>query len=189
MSLVTVDISSYDAFRNATLGNGYDVDNSHGYQCWDLGAELWGNTGNYVYPYLSTGGTGYAYGIWSARIQNAGNDFTLITSVTDVKRGDMLVLDRGRFAGDDSGHNGFADEDYNGTNTISMLGQNQVNPNPTTGHVTTIDPMDITKFLGAFRYNAWFTPPTPIVVRNTHSKSKFPWVIYSRKLRERHKSL
>lgn len=182
MSLVTLDITSYDSFRSATLGNGYNVDNAHGFQCWDLGAELWGNTGNYSYPYLSTGNTGYAYGIWLAREVNAGNDFTLIYNVEDVKRGDMIVLDRGRFAGDDSGHNGFADEDYNGTNTIQMLGQNQENPNPTTGHVTTIDSMNITKFLGAFRYKAWNeTPPTPPITR---SKGSFKWVLYARKLNQ-----
>lgn len=182
MALVTLDISSYDAFRNATLGNGYDVDGANGYQCWDLGAELWGNTGNYVYPYLSTGGTGYAYGIWSAKELNAGTDFDLIYNLSDVKRGDMLVLDKGRFAGDVSGHNGFADEDYSGGNTIMMLGQNQENPNPTTGHVTTIDSMNVAKFLGAFRFKRWTTPVYSQIVRK---ETKFPWVLYSEKLRRK----
>ena len=189
MALVLVDITSYLAFRTAVMGNGYDVDGSAGYQCWDLGAELWGNTGNYAYPYLSTGGTGYAYGIWSvewARNQNAGNDFTLIYNLSDVKRGDMIVLDKGRFTGDVSGHNAFADEDYNGTNTMWLVGQNQVNPNPTTGHVTTRNQLDVSKFLGAFRYNAWTPtpPPTPTV-----TKKRFPWVLYANKLRNNRNGL
>lgn len=182
MSLVFVPTGSYDAFRNAVIGNGYDVDNQNGYQCWDLGAELWGNIGGYVYPYLSTGGTGYAYGIWDARLQNAGTSFDLIYNLEDVKRGDMVVLDKGRFAGDVSGHNAFADEDYNGTTRMWLVGQNQENPNPSTGHVTTRDYMDVSKFLGAFRYHNWIspTPPTP-----PSSKRKgFPWVLYARKLRQ-----
>lgn len=182
MALVTLDISSYDTFRAATLGNGFDVDGANGYQCWDLGAELWGNTGNYAYPYLSTGNTGYAYGIWLAKELNAGNDFILIYNLADVKRGDMLVLDKDRFPGDVSGHNGFADEDYQGGNSIMMLGQNQVNPNPTTGHVTTVNSMNVTKFLGAFRYKNWTTPTYSKILRE---KTSFPWVLYSRKLRQK----
>jgi hypothetical protein len=44
---------------------------------------------------------------------------------------------------------------------MKLLGQNQVNPNPDTGHVVTSNDMSMTKFLGAFRYKAWNTGPTP----------------------------
>lgn len=33
---VKVDVSSYEAFREATLGNWYDVDGVYGAQCVDL---------------------------------------------------------------------------------------------------------------------------------------------------------
>lgn len=32
MALVQVDISSYEAFRSATIGNGYDIDGAYGFQ-------------------------------------------------------------------------------------------------------------------------------------------------------------
>ena len=32
MALVTLDISSFDTFRNQTIGNGYNVDGFYGYQ-------------------------------------------------------------------------------------------------------------------------------------------------------------
>lgn len=191
MALVNVDISSYDAFRNATMGNGYDIDGFYGYQCWDYGALLWGNIGRYghsgtqyAYPYLSTGGTGYAYGIWSARTVNASDNFDLIYNLSDVKRGDLVILDRGRFAGDDSGHDAFADEDYNGTTTMWLVGQNQTNPNPTTGHVVTRNQMSVAKFLGAFRFKQWAqpTPPTPT---ETKKKKGYPWAVLGNQVRNR----
>ena len=189
MALVEVDISSFDAFKNATLGNGYDIDGYYGYQCWDYGALLWGNIGRYGhqgtpynYPYLSTGGTGYAYGIWLARTGNATDQFELIFNLSDVKKGDLVILDKGRFVGDTSGHDAYADEDYNGTNTLRLLGQNQENPSATVGHVVTLDNMDVSKFLGAFRFKQWIAPPPPPPPVQ-RKKSKFPWVLYANKLR------
>lgn len=187
MALIQVDISSYDNFKSATMGNGYDIDSSAGFQCWDYGALLWGNIGRYGhagvpynYPYLSTGGTGYAYGIWNARIENATNQFDLIFNLADVKKGDMIILDKGRFEGDVSGHNAFADEDYNGTNTMWLVGQNQENPSASVGHVVTRDRMSVAKFLGAFRFKQWESnPPTPYYPQ----KRKFPFYLYSEKWR------
>lgn len=187
MTLVYVPTGSYEEFRNTVLGNGYDVDGYYGYQCWDLGATLWGNVGGYSYPYLSTGNTGYAYGIWSvewARNQNAGTKFDLIYNLSDVKRGDMIILDKGRFTGDVSGHNAFADEDYNGTTTMWLVGQNQENPSATVGHVTTRNQMSVAKFLGAFRYKEWGSGPSP--QPTVRRKGKFPWVLYANKLRNKY---
>ena len=189
MALVQVDISSYDAFRAATMGNGYDIDGSYGYQCWDYGALLWGNIGRYghpgvpySYPYLSTGGTGYAYGIWSARTQNAAGEFDLVFNLADVKRGDLVILDRGRFQGDVSGHDAYADEDYDGSGYMWLVGQNQTNPSATVGHVVTRNRMSVAKFLGAFRYKRWeSTPPTPPTV--VKKKKGYPWAIYGQELR------
>ena len=187
MALEYVPTGSYDEFRNAVLGRGFNVDGVYGYQCWDLGATLWGNVGGYIYPYLSTGGTGYAYGIWAvptARVQNAGIKFDLIYNLSDVKRGDMIILNYGRFPGDVSGHNAFADEDYNGTNIMWLVGQNQENPSATVGHITTRDQMNVSLFLGAFRYKEWETTP-PIVATYKPKKKRFPWVLYANKLRNK----
>ena len=152
---------------------------------------LWGNIGRYGnpgvpynYPYLSTGGTGYAYGIWNARTENAGSEFDLIFNLSEVKRGDLIILDRGRFVGDVSGHDAYADEDYNGSNTMWLVGQNQESPSATVGHVVTRDQMDVSKFLGAFRYKRWeSTPPPPPPPVHIQKKSKFPFVLYANKWR------
>jgi hypothetical protein len=188
MALVQVDISSYDAFRAATMGNGYDIDGWYGYQCWDYCALLWGNIGRYghsgtqyPYPYLQTGTGGYAYECWTqSRYQNAGTQFELIELLALVKKGDIVVLDRGRYAGDVAGHIAFADEDYTGGSTLRLVGQNQENPSASYGHVVTVDVMNVTKFLGAFRYKEWDnTPPTPT---ETKKRKRYPWAIYGREL-------
>ena len=63
------------------------------------------------------------------------------------------------------------------------MGQNQENSSATTGYKVTIDNMNVTKFLGAFRYKGWETPPTPIYL--PHAKHKFNWVLYAEKLRNK----
>ena len=190
MALVEVDISSYDAFRSDTIGNGYDIDGYYGYQCWDYCALMWGNIGRYghagtqyAYPYLQTGTGGYAYECWTqSRYQNAGTQFDLIELLSLVKKGDIVVLDKGRYTGDIAGHIAFADEDYSGGNTLRLVGQNQENASAEYGHVVTADVMDVTKFLGAFRYKNWL-PPTP--PHYATRKNKFPFVLYANKLRNR----
>lgn len=190
MALLPINTLTYDGFRTdalnrASQGLGYNVDGYYGYQCWDLAAELWQNIG-FVGNYPLTG-NGFAYGCWTLRRdENKGTQFTLIYNKEELQRGDIAVLDRGRFTGDLAGHIGFCDEAYNGTNTISMLGQNQVSPSETEGHIPTITNMNIAKFLGAFRYNAWnSTPPTPPTPSTGSARGRFPWVILNRKLRNR----
>ena len=111
----SVPINSYDSFRNAVMDNGYDIDDAHGVQCFDGVGLLWRQLGRW----LDSGGTGAAKGTWSveyARIANAGSEFELITRKEDVKRGDVVVLDgpytEGLWSISESGHIGFADEDY-----------------------------------------------------------------------------
>ena len=181
MSLISIDIASYNGFRADALsragqGLGYDVDGSYGYQCWDLAAELWMNTPEFsnsgLWPH--TGPNLYVEECWTvSRVENAGNSFTLITSISDLKRGDILVL--GPSAISSTGHIAFCDEDYSGS-TMNLLGQNQVNPNLTTGHIPTVTSVDISAFLGAFRYNAWVqpVPPTPGVVSR---KNRLPLIL------------
>ena len=135
-------------------------------------------SGGTLYP--KTGPGQEAEECWTvSRTENAGNSFTLIYNLSDVKRGDVIVI--GDSAISSTGHIAFADENYNGTNYMNLLGQNQVNPNLTTGHIPTVTNLDVSAFLGAFRLNAWTppVPPTPVGRRAT----KFPWVLYARKLR------
>ena len=183
--LVSVDISSYQAFRNEVLGNGYNVDGVFGCQCVDMAKLLAGNAGR-PSPYWKSQPDGYAYEGWTnqaSRDYNVADYFTLIYNKADVRRGDLVVLDHGRYTGDITGHIAFADSDWNAATTYAyLLGQNQVNPDPDVGHVNTVTNMSVAKFLGAFRFNAWSQPtptPTPTL------QKRFPWVLYARKLRVR----
>ena len=189
MSLINIATDSYNNFRSdalarASQGLGYDVDNAYGYQqlCWDLCAELWQNIG-FPSGYPQTGPQHYVKECWTvSRLANAGNDFSLITNITDLKRGDVIVLDGSPISA--TGHIAFCDENYNGTTNMPLLGQNQVDPNFTTGHIPTITNLSISAFLGAFRYNAWHqTPPTPPI--HGGKRGHFPWVLYTRKLNEK----
>ena len=189
MSLLPINTTSYAGFRadalaRALLNQGYDVDGSFGYQCWDLAAELWMNTpefsGSGLYP--QTGPNMYAEECWTvSRTINAGTSFDLIYNITDLKRGDVIVLGPSPIS--ETGHIAFCDEPYNGTTTMDLLGQNQVNPNPYTGHIPTVTTLSISAFLGAFRFKAWnTTPPTHLL--EIKKGQRFPWVIYTRKLRK-----
>lgn len=187
MSLLPIATSSYNAFRTdalnrASQGLGYDVDNYLLYQCWDLCAELWMNLTEFEDGQLwpKTGPNLYAEECWTvSRTENAGSSFSLIYNLSDVKRGDVIVI--GDSAISETGHIAFADEDYPGISRMNLLGQNQVNPSPTVGHIPTVTNLDVSNFLGAFRLNSWTppVPPTPSDIRH----SNFPWVLYARKLR------
>lgn len=173
MSLINLDISSYNEFRRQVLERasqnlGYDVDNAFGYQCWDLAAELWMNipefSGGILYP--QTGPNLYASECWTvSRDVNAGMSFDLIWHLEDIKRGDCIVIASSPIS--TTGHIAFADEDYGGSNNMNLLGQNQVEPSPTVGHIPTVTNVDVgSYFLGAFRYKLWEQPePTPPSVK------------------------
>lgn len=186
MSLLPINTNSYTGFRadaldRAAQGLGYDVDNYLGYQCWDLAAELWMNlpefSGGTLWP--KTGPNLYAEECWTvSRVENAGSSFNLITSMADLKKGDVIVL--GASAISATGHIAFCDEDYNGTNSMYLLGQNQVNPDPNYGHIPTVTNLSISAFLGAFRLKAWIpTPPTPALFER---KNRLPLIMLTRRL-------
>ena len=174
---VTLPVYSYDVWRYTVNGNGFDADLSFGDQCWDLCAEFWYNVGfPQGYPLLA--GTGYAYGAWDDRVANAGDKFDLIYSKYDIKRGDVIVFDF--FPGNIYGHIGFADEDYNGSNNINILSQNNGGtPYSGGGTFTNVHNYDLMWFRGAFRLKDWQIPP--IVT----SRGNFPWVLYANKLRNK----
>lgn len=188
---VSLPVDSYDAFKNAVLGNGYDADGSYGDQCWDLVAELWFNIG-FPRGYPLTGPNHYASECWSVNRNNnisygGTTYFDLVYNIGDIKRGDVIVWDGS--SSYPAGHIGLADEDYGGTGYFKVLGQNQGSsgtptpiPNPQGGTTSNVANVGTINFLGAFRYREWQTPPPPPIGR---SKQHFPWVLYANKLRNR----
>ena len=169
---VSIPHNSWDAFFNATIGNGYDYDGFYGNQCWDYCQELWYQYGMFLF----LGPNGYAYEAWTiARAQNLGQQFEEVTNLADVKKGDCLVWSQA-FAYP-TGHISFAAEDYNGSGYILSVGQNQQSPSGTYGHPVTLDRFYIAPyFLGAFRNKEWKTGPGP-GPEPEKKKDKFPWPI------------
>lgn len=190
MALLPISINTYDAFRGDALARaaqnlGYDVDGYFGYQCWDLAAELWMNIPAFQDGQLwpKTGPNLAAMECWTvSKFQNAGTEFDLIYGIIELKRGDVIVLGPSPIS--NVGHIAFCDEDYNGTARMNLLGQNQVNPSINYGHIPTVTNLDISQFLGAFRYKAWETTP-PVVTTYKPKKKHFPWVLYANKLRSK----
>ena len=181
--LVSVDISSFQAFSNAVIGNGYDVDGVYGDQCVDMAKLLAGNAGR-PSPYWKSGSLGYAKDGWidaSSREYNKGDLFTLVYNKENVKAGDLVVLDN--TSSNPYGHIAFATTDWNSSTTSAMLlGQNQVNPSATTGHPNTITNVNVSNFLGAFRFIGW-QPTTP--PPTSRKKKRFPFVLYANRLRQK----
>lgn len=160
-----IDFSSYDRFKETTNGNAYNLDNDSGVQCVDGAATLW----VYLGRWINTGGTGQAQGCWtveSARNSNAGSEFELITDLTQVKKGDIVVL-KGNWSSSflyraqtgemkpvasiDSaaGHVAFSDDDYNPSLRWNIYGQST-----NRGFRSDTWAWDGC-FLGAFRYKGW----------------------------------
>lgn len=147
-AVFVVPVETYEKFRAAVLGKGYDIDGAYGYQCWDGAALLWQQFGLSLIT-----GNGCAAGCWTLkRDTNKYNKFDLITDVKQVKRGDVLVFSTGAY-----GHIGFADEDYNNPNSIKFLGQNQGGtPKGASGGAGfNVINMSLATFLGAFRLKDW----------------------------------
>lgn len=149
----SVPIGSYDAFRGAVLGNGYDIDNYYGYQCWDGTALLWQQLGRSLVT-----GNGLAIGCWDLkRDVNKYDQFDLVGDVNSLQRGDVVVMR--------PNHIGFFDG-YDG-NYMVILGQNQGGVAYSNGGSKfNIARISKSAFAGAFRYRGWHSAapapaPTP----------------------------
>ena len=98
----------------------------------------------------------------------------------DIKRGDVLVFYASGL--NYTGHICFADEDFNGTQYIDCLGQNQ-GQGVGRGTPSNIARLRLTAFMGGFRNTNWKAePPTPVTTFK--KKKKYPWVLYDEKLRK-----
>ena len=153
-----LDVSSPQAFANATLGKCIDVDGHYGSQCWDSMSAFFYN---YAGRILSTCGTGAAKGTiadgcWQ---RNAGNEFVMIWDKTKVQAGDIAVYSTGQW-----GHIGMAMGSYN-NGYFTLLGQNQGGRAcPGGGAAGNIINLSTRDFIGAFRPKAYIKPepkPTP----------------------------
>ena len=177
--------ATYSEWKTNTIGRAFDLDGSYGCQCWDYASLFWRNVG---FPIGSpaTGPNHYASECWTySRLANqswAGTTyFDLVNNLSDVKQGDIIVLD-GNTA-NPPGHIAFADEDYDGSGYLYCIGQNQGGtPDPSGGTAVTRNRLGMELFLGSFRYRGWETPPPP---PPTETKHRFPWVLYARKFREK----
>jgi CHAP domain. len=167
---------TYDHWRSYALTHGVNVDFSYGNQCWDICCLLWIQYGLWLYT-----GNGMAYGCYAIeRNRNAVFPFSKVERKIDIKRGDCLVFAPSGL--NYTGHICFADENYNGSNTLPCLGQNQGQGNGY-GVPSNIANMNLTRFLGAFRNHNWIVPEPAPVIKAKRSESKFPWAIYARKFR------
>ena len=178
MAKYNVPHATYEQFRSAVNGNWYDMDGLYGAQCWD-GVQLLYAQDNVGQNFLT--GNGRAKGCWLntyARRVNGSGHFRQITSKTAIKKGDILVFNTYSGWYGEAGHVGFANEDYNGTEYISLLSENfGPGSNPTTGKAFNIMNAYLgSAFLGAFRYDAW-EQPTPPPPPSEPEKKKFPWAI------------
>lgn len=186
---VDVPHATYSEWKANTNGNGYDIDGSYGCQCWDFASLFWRNLGFPAgYPLITASS---AYTMWENRASNIAYNnvtyFELVTSVNDIKQGDVIVFNY--TPSNPYGHVGFADVNF--TDWVPSVIEpyefpilsenNQGTPDPAGGSYVNVHGYDIRLFLGAFRYIGWETiTPTETTILK---RKKFPWVLYARNLR------
>ena len=185
---ISVVHGNYNEWKNATLDNFYDVDGYYGYQCWDYISLFYYQVGFPAgYPTLTNS---LMYTMWTNRLQNISYGgvqyFDLITSLADVKQGDIMVFNAS--SANPFGHAGFATQDYSTWDSsdpeFPILSQNNGGtPDPAGGTSVNIHGYDTGLFMGAFRYRNWIPTPPPTPISHKTTKSKFPFVLYANKLR------
>lgn len=172
---VSVPHNTYEDWRNATLGNGYDVDYSFGNQCWDYCDLLYAQYGKYL---VTKSGGGTAKDCWLvSKNVNSTPPFEAVEGKQNIKRGDIIVLNG--IPENPAGHICFADEDYNGTDRIAVVQQNGFQPT-TPVHTATCG---LDQFLGIFRNTLWqgVVPPEP---ESSYNKHRYNFVLFNRRKRQ-----
>ena len=167
--------TTFDAFVAST--NGQTIGDG---ECWAYINLLWSHLGGRYYTYPPSDPSSTNHGVkWGwlnaeARAANTITHLTQVTRIEDVKRGDIVVT-----YGDEFGHAGFADEDYNGSGYLQLYSQNYNGRRSVAK-----DNNNMETFAGAWRYDAWYTPPTPPTPTPSavRKKKPFPWVLYARRL-------
>lgn len=154
----TFDVSSPEAFKNATLGRCIIAGNYYGAQCVSLARSYWFS---YANRDVSTCGTGMAKGMMNCADQNAGDDFLIYWAEDKrlIQAGDWLVFDGGLY-----GHVGMAlGPVVNGY--VALLGENQGGAScgaNVGGSATNIININTKNLIGFYRPKAYIKPePTP----------------------------
>lgn len=148
------DVSSPEAFKNATLGKCISANNIWGSQCVSLARVFWWS---YADRDVSTCGTGVAKGMMNCSEQNAGDDFEVYWGYKGIQAGDWIIFD-----GPTTGHVGMAlgpvVDGY-----VALLGENQGGtPCPGGGAATNVINISIKKVIGYYRPKAYIIPePEP----------------------------
>ena len=153
----TYDVSTPEAFKNATLNRCIIANNIYGAQCVSLARVFWWS---YADRDVSTCGTGMAKGMMNCYELNAGNDFEVYWSdnVDEIQAGDWLVFNGGQY-----GHVGMAlGPVVNGY--VTLLGENQGGHYcEGGGSATNIINLNIRNLIGFYRPKAYIkvVPVTP----------------------------
>lgn len=145
----TYDVSSPEAFKNATLNRCIIANNIYGAQCVSLARVFWWS---YADRDVSTCGTGMAKGMMNCYKLNAGTDFDVYWSgnVDEIQAGDWLVFNGGQY-----GHVGMAlGPVVNGY--VTLLGENQGGHYcEGGGSATNIINLNIKNLIGFYRPKAY----------------------------------
>lgn len=148
----TYDVSSPEAFKNATLNKCIIANNYYGAQCVSLARVFWWS---YADRDVSTCGTGMAKGMMNCYEQNAGEDFLVYwsTDIDEIQAGDWLVFTGGQY-----GHVGMAlGPVVNGY--VTLLGENQGGYHCNEGgSATNIINLNIKNLIGFYRPKAYIKP-------------------------------
>lgn len=153
----TYDVSTPEAFKNATLNRCIIANNFYGAQCVSLARVFWWS---YADRDVSTCGTGMAKGMMNCYEQNAGEDFVVYWAADkgEIQSGDWLVFNGGQY-----GHVGMAlGPVVNGY--VTLLGENQGGHYcEGGGSATNIINLNIKNLIGFYRPKAYikFVPVAP----------------------------
>lgn len=159
--LPLIDISSPESFYASVIDECVDFDGAWGSQCYDLMAYF-----HFAYTgqWLSTNGTGAAYGIWDARDYNnpinpetGETYYVYITDPTELVPGAFAIFYGGQY-----GHVGDVMGEYN-NGYVSLLGTNQGGRACSGGgSAANVINISLANFRGAFLPRIWLRPePTP----------------------------
>ena len=168
------NFDNFDAFIAST--NGQTIGDGECYAYINL---IWTHLGSKYWTYPPSDPTatnhGVKWGVIDSDALNANqiNGLLYISDKTKLKRGDIVVTTGGIF-----GHAGFMNEDYDTDRTYAIYSQNYANRRS-----VALDYYNLSDFGGAFRYLAW---SAPIPLKSKPIKTRFPWVIYANKLRNRY---
>lgn len=144
------DVTSPIIFAEAVKDKCVIEQNVWGAQCVSLARTFWIN---YTGRNFSTCGTGAARGAFNCTVENAGDEFVLITDPNKLQTGDWIIFDGGLY-----GHVGMAMGPAN-NGYIALLGENQGGKACAEGgSAANIINISLKNFIGAYRPKIYVIP-------------------------------